>query len=77
MKKFFEEFKEFASYFLSDVVNFIFMAFVLFCLLKAINKLTSIGHKAEEPKAPTTKNAPSVKQRSTLRQHAVLTALLS
>ena len=53
------------------------MAFVLFCLLKAINKLTSIGHKAEEPKAPTTKNAPSVKQRSTLRQHAVLTALLS
>ena len=74
MKKFFEEFKEFASSFLSDVVNFIFMAFVL---LKAINKLTSIGHKAEEPKAPTTKNAPSVKQRSTLRQHAVLTALLS
>ena len=42
MKKFFEEFKEFASSFLSDVVNFIFMAFVLFCLLKAINKLTSI-----------------------------------
>ena len=41
MKKFFEEFKEFASSFLSDVVNFIFMAFVLFCLLKAINKLTS------------------------------------
>ena len=71
MKKFFEEFKEFASSFLSDVVNFIFMAFVLFCLLKAINKLTSIGHKVEEPKAPTTKNAPSVKQRSTLRQHAV------
>ena len=35
----------------STVVNFIFMAFVLFCLLKAINKLTSIGHKAEEPKA--------------------------
>ena len=33
MKKFFEEFKEFASSFLSDVVNFIFMAFVLFCLL--------------------------------------------
>ena len=48
MKKFFEEFKEFASSFLSDVVNFIFMAFVLFCLLKAINKLTSIGHTHEE-----------------------------
>lgn len=61
MKKFFEAFKEFASSFLSDVVNFIFMAFVLFCLLKAINKLTSIGHKAEEPKAPTTKKCPFCK----------------
>ena len=55
------EFKEFASSFLSDVVNFIFMAFVLFCLLKAINKLTSIGHKVEEPKAPTTKKCPFCK----------------
>ena len=61
MKKFFEEFKEFASSFLSDVVNFIFMAFGLFCLLKAINKLTSIGHKVEEPKAPTTKKCPFCK----------------
>lgn len=52
------------------------MAFILFCLLKGINKLTSIGHKPGDPKAPTTKNAPSVKQRSTLRQHAVLTVLL-
>ena len=50
------EFKEFASSFLSDVVNFIFMAFVLFCLLKAINKLTSIGHKAEADRVqPCTK----------------------
>mgnify|MGYP000677148203 CR=1 FL=1 len=45
----------------STVVNFIFMAFVLFCLLKAINKLTSISHKAEEPKAPTTKKCPFCK----------------
>ena len=67
----------FASNFISSMVHFLIMAFVLFCLLKAINKLTSIGHKVEESKAPTTKNAPSVKQRSTLRQHAVLTALLS
>lgn len=43
MKKFFEEFKEFASSFLSDVVNFIFMAFVLFCLLKAINSKRMIA----------------------------------
>ena len=61
MKKFFEEFKEFASSFLSEVVNYIFMAFVLYCLLKAINKLNSNVHKAEEPKAPTTKKCPFCK----------------
>lgn len=47
----------FASAFLASVVNFIIMAFILFCLLKAINKVTSIGKK-EEPKAPTTKKCP-------------------
>ena len=44
MKKFFEEFKEFASSFLSDVVNFIFMAFVHSNLLLTsltLYKLTS------------------------------------
>ncbi len=36
--------------FLSAVINFIIMAFILFCLLKAINKAMSIGKKEEEAK---------------------------
>ena len=47
----------FASAFLASVVNFIIMAFILFCLLKAINKVTSLGKK-EAPKAPTTNKCP-------------------
>ena len=34
------------------------MAFILFCLLKAVNKVTSFGAKKEEPAAPTTKKCP-------------------
>lgn len=48
----------FASKFLSDLVNFLILAFVLFCLLKGINKLMSIGQKKEEETAPTTKTCP-------------------
>lgn len=55
-----DEIAGFASNFGSAVVNFIIMAFILFCLLKAINKLTSIG-KHEEPAAPTTKKCPFCK----------------
>ncbi len=48
----------FASSFISAVVNFIIMAFILFCLLKGINKLMGLTKK-EEPKAePTTKVCP-------------------
>ena len=48
----------FASSFISAVVNFIIMAFILFCLLKGINKLMGLTKK-EEPKAePTTKICP-------------------
>lgn len=39
----------FASKFVSDLVNFLILAFVLFCLLKAINKIMSLGQKKEEP----------------------------
>ncbi len=35
----------FASSFVSSVINFVIMAFILFCLLKAVNKITSIGAK--------------------------------
>lgn len=48
----------FGSAFVSALVNFLIMAFVLFCLLKGINNLMSLGKKKEEPKAPTTKTCP-------------------
>lgn len=48
----------FASSFISAVVNFIIMAFILFCLLKAINKLTGLTKKPEEPAEPETKICP-------------------
>lgn len=48
----------FASNFLTAVVNFIIMAFILFCLVKGINKMMSLGKKKEEPAAPTTKKCP-------------------
>ena len=47
----------FASNFLSSVVNFIIMAFILFCLMRVVNKAVNLGKK-EEPKAPTTKECP-------------------
>lgn len=53
----------FASAFLSSVVNFIIMAFILFCLIKLMNKAANLGKKKEEeaPKAPTTKICPFCK----------------
>lgn len=48
----------FASNFLTAVVNFIIMAFILFCLVKGINKMMSLGKKKETPAAPTTKKCP-------------------
>ena len=51
----------FGSAFLSAVINFLIMAVILFCLVKGINKLMNIGHKEEEPAAPTTKKCPFCK----------------
>lgn len=48
----------FGSAFLSSVINFLIMAFILFCLMKGINKLTSLGKKPEAPAAPATKICP-------------------
>ena len=50
----------FASTFASAVVNFLITALILFCLLKAMNRLMTIGQKKEEekPAAPTTKKCP-------------------
>lgn len=44
--------------FLTAVINFIIMALILFCIIKATNKLMSIGKKPEAPAAPTTKKCP-------------------
>ncbi len=53
-----EEIAAFASNFGSSVVNFIIMAFILFCLLKAVNKVASLGKHEGTPAAPTTKKCP-------------------
>ena len=44
--------------FITSVINFLIMAFVLFCLLKTVNKLMGLGKKPEAPAAPTTKTCP-------------------
>lgn len=51
----------FASAFVATVLNFILTAFILFCLIKGINKLMAVGKKPEEPAAPTTKTCPFCK----------------
>ncbi len=50
----------YGSAFLSSVVNFIIMAFILFCMVRFINKAMTIGQKKEES-APTTKTCPYCK----------------
>ena len=52
----------FASNFVSAVINFIIMALILFCLVRLINRLTSIGKKEEAvEEAVTTKVCPFCK----------------
>lgn len=46
------------SAFLTTVINFVITAFVLFCLIRAMNKVMSIGKKPAAPAAPTTKKCP-------------------
>ncbi len=50
--------------FVTEVINFIIMAFVIFLLVKGINSLNGIGKKKEEapaPAEPTTKVCPFCK----------------
>lgn len=57
-----QEVAGFASSFLTAIINFFIMALVLFCLLKGLNKLMTLGKKKEEEKAePTTKVCPFCK----------------
>lgn len=44
--------------FLTAVINFIIMAFVIFLIVKLVNKIMAIGKKPEEPAEPTTKICP-------------------
>lgn len=48
------------SAFLTAVVTFIITAFVLFCIIKGVNRISAMGKKKEEekPAAPTTKKCP-------------------
>lgn len=48
--------------FLSAIINFLIMAFIIFCLVKAINKAMELGKKKEEVvEEPTTKVCPYCK----------------
>lgn len=47
--------------FIADVINFIIMAFIVFLLVKGMNKLADIGKKEEKDAAPTTKECPYCK----------------
>lgn len=47
--------------FISAIINFIIMAFIIFLIVKAVNKMMSIGKKEEAPAAPTTKTCPFCK----------------
>ncbi len=47
--------------FISAIINFLIMAFIIFCIVKAVNKMMSLTKKAEEPAAPATKICPFCK----------------
>lgn len=49
--------------FITAIINFLIMAFVIFLLVKTINKISDMGKKKEEeaPAAPTTKKCPYCK----------------
>lgn len=44
--------------FLTAVINFIIMAFVIFLLVKGINAISNLGHKKKEEEEPTVKTCP-------------------
>jgi large conductance mechanosensitive channel len=48
--------------FIQAILNFLIMAFVVFCLVKGVNKLTSLKKKEEEA-APAAPPAPSAEEK--------------
>ena len=53
----------FAANFIGAVINFIITAFILFCLMRGINRMVTAGKKKEEdvPAAPAVKMCPFCK----------------
>lgn len=47
--------------FITAIINFLIMAFVIFMLVRTMNKVSDKYGKKEEPKAPTTKKCPYCK----------------
>lgn len=47
--------------FITAIINFLIMAFVIFILVRTMNKISDKYGKKEEPKAPTTKKCPYCK----------------
>ncbi len=48
--------------FISAVLNFIIMAFVLFCIVKAMNRLMTLGQKKKAEEAPAAPQGPTQEQ---------------
>lgn len=46
------------GHFITSIINFVIMAFVIFLLMKGINKLMTIGEKKKEAPKPSTKKCP-------------------
>jgi large conductance mechanosensitive channel len=44
--------------FIQNIIDFLIIAFCIFLMMKAVNKLMSIGKKPEAPADPTTKTCP-------------------
>lgn len=44
--------------FITDIINFVIMAFIIFMLVKGMNRLADLGKKEEPATAPTTKKCP-------------------
>ena len=47
--------------FIAAIINFISIAFVIFCMVKAVNKMMDAGKKEEPEAEPTTKECPFCK----------------
>lgn len=44
--------------FITDIINFVIMAFIIFMIVKGMNRLADLGKKEENPATPTTKKCP-------------------